>query len=440
MYRKLSKLVVYRNIPADSILFCMGEICRDFYTKEYDKEELTTRIYTQINRLLDIATKYGFNNNLWHDYLAYLLATTETPFSLSCEKQGAGEGYSVNCFAKKDFLVFKELFDYDFTEIEKALQIDCFTIISDYKAIPKNEHRYNKNVSDKIRALSDAIDNAPDADAVFNCVTDFYNRYGVGMFGMNKAFRIVPGSKNGELEAITNTKEVRLCDIVGYDMQKEELRENTEAFVRGQRANNVLLYGDAGTGKSTSIKAILNEYYDSGLRIIEIYKHQFEMLPSVIARIKNRNYRFIIYMDDLSFEENEIEYKYLKAVIEGGLEIKPENVLIYATSNRWHLIKETWNDRNDVSTKNGLHHSDTMEEKLSLYARFGCTINYSKPNQKDYFTIVVELAQRAGIDMTPEELTAGARAWELSHGGRSGRTAEQYINYLSGKPSEENDK
>ena len=202
--------------------------------------------------------------------------------------------------------------------------------------------------------------------------------------------------------------------------------------MQGRKANNVLLFGDSGTGKSTSIKAIVNQYYDQGLRMIEIYKHQFKDLANVIAHIKNRNYRFIIYMDDLSFEEFEVEYKFLKAVIEGGVETKPENILIYATSNRRHLIKETWSDRDDVKNLNGIHKSDTMEEKLSLVNRFGVTISYAKPTQKEYFHIVIELARKEGITMSDEELCKEANKWELSHGGISGRTAQQFVNYLMG--------
>ena len=224
-----------------------------------------------------------------------------------------------------------------------------------------------------------------------------------------------------------------LSDLIGYEIQKQKLIDNTEAFVEGRAANNCLLFGDSGTGKSTSIKAILNEYYDRGLRMIEIYKHQFKDLSNIIAQIKNRNYRFIIYMDDLSFEEFEIEYKFLKAVIEGGMETKPDNVLIYATSNRRHLIRETWSDRSDMSNDE-LHRSDTMQEKLSLVARFGVTINYSKPTKKEFNNIVVELAKRyPGIKLTEEELMAKANMWEMSHGGVSGRTAQQFINYLAGK-------
>ena len=231
---------------------------------------------------------------------------------------------------------------------------------------------------------------------------------------------------------INNTDKTMLSDLVGYELQKQELVRNTEAFLRGQPANNVLLYGDAGTGKSSCVKALLNEYYDDGLRMIEIYKHQFHDLSAVIAAIKQRHYRFIIYIDDLSFEESEMEYKFLKAVIEGGVETRPDNILIYATSNRRHLIKENWSDRDDVESQNGMHRSDTMEEKLSLVNRFGVTINYSKPSQKEYFNIVVELAHRAGLTMSDDELRAEANKWELSHGGISGRTAQQFINYLQG--------
>lgn len=225
-----------------------------------------------------------------------------------------------------------------------------------------------------------------------------------------------------------------LDDLVGYEIQKKKLVDNTEAFVQGKKANNVLLFGDSGTGKSTSIKAIVNQYYKDGLRMIEIYKHQFKYLSEIIAEIKNRNYRFIIYMDDLSFEEFEIEYKFLKAVIEGGVETKPENILIYATSNRRHLIKESWNDRNDQDNSNDRHHSDTVEEKLSLVNRFGVTINYSKPTQKEYFDIVLHLARRAGVTLGDEQLRAEANKWELSHGGISGRTAEQFVSYLASQP------
>ena len=378
-----------------------------------------------------MSTDYGFDDNLWHNYLTYLLITDENPFSLTCEKIGANNG-SVNHFAENDFKQFKALFDYDFASMEEDLGIDCFKQLSNYKAIGKPELMYNKNVSEKVRTLSKKLEQSKDEKEFFEHVTNFYKDYGVGMFGLNKAFRITD-TVPFKFHAINNMDKVMLDDLVGYEIQKKKLVDNTEAFVEGRKANNCLLFGDSGTGKSTSIKAIVNQYYDKGLRMIEIYKHQFKDLSNVIAAIKNRNYKFIIYMDDLSFEEFEIEYKFLKAVIEGGVETKPENILIYATSNRRHLIKETWNDRSDVQVDNGIHKSDTMEEKLSLVNRFGVTINYSKPSQKEYFEIAIQLCRRLGVELSDDEIKAEANKWELSHGGISGRTAQQFANYLAGQ-------
>jgi len=432
MYREIAKLILYGDLDRECILYQFGEIFRRFDEKTSSKPALIKDIYTQIKRLLIVATDYGFNHNLWHNYLTFYMVTNENPFSITCEKVGANDG-SVNHFAKNDFRVFKNLFDFDFSGIERELGIDCFSQLSDYKAIGKKELMYNKNVSEKIIALSAQLEKAADENAFFECVTAFYSDFGVVMFGLNKAFRIKDRADGAiEFLPINNMDKVMLDDLVGYELQKKKLVDNTRAFVEGRKANNVLLFGDSGTGKSTSIKAIVNAFYPQGLRMIEIYKHQFKDLSNVIARIKNRNYKFVIYMDDLSFEEFEIEYKFLKAVIEGGVETKPDNVLIYATSNRRHLIKETWNDRSDVEVDNGMHRSDTMEEKLSLVNRFGVTINFSKPSQKEYFNIVLELAHRQGIHMPDEELRAEANKWELSHGGISGRTAQQFVNYLDG--------
>ncbi len=434
MYKQIPGLVLYRDLGEDSILYKLADIFRDKDYRLASDEELVSRIYQQIKRLLDVATSYGFNRNLWQDYLAFLLITNENSFTLTCEKVGAGDG-TVNKFAKNDYAIFMKLFHFDFSKIEMELGIDCFSTITDYHSLPKKEQMYNQNVSEKVRYISDHVSAAKSVDEVFDIMTNFYKQYGVGMFGLNKAFRIRhEDGRDMEFIAINNTDKVMLSDLVGYELQKQKLIDNTEAFVQGRKANNALLFGDSGTGKSTSIKAIINEYYDQGLRMIEIYKHQFKDLSAVISHVKNRNYKFIIYMDDLSFEEFEIEYKYLKAVIEGGLETKPDNVLIYATSNRRHLIKETWNDRDDVVQDNGMHRSDTMQEKLSLVNRFGVTISYSKPSKKEYNTIVTELAKRyPEIHMTEEELVAEANKWELSHGGVSGRTAQQFINYLAGR-------
>jgi predicted AAA+ superfamily ATPase len=285
-----------------------------------------------------------------------------------------------------------------------------------------------------VRGLSEKLEKTETVDDFFEAVTSFYRDIGVGAFGLNKAFRFrdLP-SGNVEFMPINNMDTVVLDDLVGYELQKEKLIANTKAFVRGQRANNVLLFGDSGTGKSTSIKAIVNEFYSEGLRMIEIYKHQFRFLSQVIAQIKNRNYKFIIYMDDLSFEEDESDYKFLKALIEGGVETRPDNILIYATSNRRHLIKETWRDRSDVEQDGDIHRSDTMEEKLSLANRFGVTIGYYKPSRQEFYEIVVALSEKNGLKIDPDQLKLEADRWEMNHGGISGRTAQQFVDHLLGK-------
>lgn len=433
MYRETAKLLLYSNLGEDSILLQLAEIFRDWQSKACDKPELVHRIYAQIKRLLDISTQYGFNTNLWHNSLTFLLLTNENSFSLTAERVDAGNG-SVNHFAKNDFHIFQNLFRFDFAPIEADLDIDCFTTITHYTALVKQEKNYYRSVSQTVQALSLKLAQARDENEMFDLVTDCYRAYGVGMFGLNRAFRIRSTDSGVEFLPINNTDKVLLKDMIGYELQKQQLVENTEAFIRGLPANNVLLYGDAGTGKSSSVKALINEYYDSGLRMIEIYKYQFRALSSVIAAVKNRNYRFIIYIDDLSFEENEVEYKFLKAVIEGGVETRPDNVLIYATSNRRHLIKETWSDRSDMEHENDVHRSDTMEEKLSLAARFGVAINYNAPNRQQYHEIVKALAERQlHTDLSQDELLLQANRWEIRHGGISGRTAQQFINYLAGK-------
>ncbi|MBR3878565.1 MAG: ATP-binding protein [Clostridia bacterium] len=434
MYREISKLIIYRQSAENEILRELGKVFKDFDMKTASDDDLRTRIYVQVRNLLEVATRYGFDNDLWHNYLTFLIMTDENPFSLTYEKAGVQEG-TVNSFAINDFSVFKALFDFDFSAIEKALDINCFSVLSSYKAIEKREQIFNKNVSEKVRALSRRIEDAKNGEEIFYIVAEFYRDCGVGMFGLNKAFRIETDENctNMRFRAITNMHKVSLDDLIGYESQKRALVENTEAFVSGKGANNLLLYGDSGTGKSTSIKAIINQYYDRGLRMIEIYKHQFGCLSKIISEVKNRNYRFIIYMDDLSFEESEIEYKYLKAIIEGGVETKPDNVLIYATSNRRHLIKETWKDRNDMTQDGDLHRCETIEEKLSLVNRFGLSIGYFKPSRREFDEMVVTLAARyPEIEMDRETLIAEAHKWEMLGGGISGRTAQQFVDHVRG--------
>ena len=388
------------------------------------------QFYEALNRLVEMANRYGFSGNLWHDYLTYLLVNKENAFSTSCEIVGKVEG-SINQMAKHDFVRFKELFDFDIFVFDEIFESGDASVISSYENTDSPNKLFNKEVRDRICELAIRLAKAASADEFMADMVQFYKDFGVGKLGLHKAFRIAHTGENVEIIPITNIPDVRLSDLVGYEIPKQKLIDNTKAFVEGKKANNCLLFGDAGTGKSSSIKGILNEYYDQGLRMIEVYKHQFQDLNELIAQIKNRNYKFIIYMDDLSFEEFEIEYKYLKAVIEGGLEKRPDNILIYATSNRRHLIKEDYSDKE--GTRQDMHTSDTVQEKLSLVYRFGVSIYFGAPDKKEFQKIVSTLAERYGVTLREEELLAEANKWELSHGGLSGRTAQQFIDYLLGK-------
>lgn len=402
--------------------------------EDSDTERMQELFFDCAHRLLELAGSHGFYGNLWHCYLTNLLVNCENSYSMACEIRGETEG-SINEAALHDIEIFKEFFDADFPSLLKTLQAEDCAMLFDYQVSRQESRVYNARICRRICTLAKELGECRTASEMKHALTDFYRDYGVGKFGLHKSFRVLHKEDGAQIVPILNIAHVKLSDLVGYENAKQKLVENTEAFVSGRKANNCLLYGDAGTGKSSSIKGIINEYYDRGLRIIEIYKHQFQDLNDVIAQIKNRNYKFIIYMDDLSFEDFEIEYKYLKAVIEGGLEKKPENVLIYATSNRRHLVREKFSDKEE--RQDDLHKGDTVAEKLSLVARFGVTIYFGAPDRKLFREIVRTLAERNSIRMDEEELYLQAGQWELNHGGLSGRTAQQFIDYLAGREAEE---
>lgn len=421
------ELIVYKELEDGQILKDMVWLMEHYRSGDSGAKPL---FYECMHGLLERAATNGFCGNLWHCYLADLLVNNENSYSLACEIRGEVPG-SINQLVLHDIAIFKEFFAYDYTEMMEVLKVPEFGLILAYEGEQRASRVYSTRIRDRICSLAGQLAEAANEQEMKKILTEFYQEYGVGKLGLHKAFRVVHEEEGARIVPIRNISHVQLDDLIGYEIPKKKLIRNTEAFVSGRRANNCLLFGDAGTGKSTSIKAIANEYYDRGLRIIEIYKHQFHDLNDVVAQIKNRNYRFIIYMDDLSFEEFETEYKYLKAVIEGGLEKKPDNVLIYATSNRRHLIRENFSDKE--GRRDQMHSSDTVQEKLSLVYRFGVTIFFCGPDKKQYQEIVKGLAARYGIAMEEETLLAEAGKWEMSHGGLSGRTAQQFIDYLRGQ-------
>lgn len=419
----ISELVIYRNLKHEDLFEDMAGLMG------LGKEGQKADPFACAGELVELAVEYGFEGNLWHCFLALCLADNENAYTTTCEIRGNAGG-TLDMLAKNDYRIFKALFDYDLETLEPAAM---WKEIAHYRPSRQESLVFNRRIRDRIVDLAVLLEQSEDENEFQSHMAAFYGEYGVGKFGLNKAFRIIEKEEEHKviIDPIINVEHIYFKDIVGYEMQKKKLIENTEAFISGKEANNVLLFGDAGTGKSSSVKAILNEYYGQGLRMIEVYKHQFKALSEVLEQIKDRNYKFIIYMDDLSFEEYELEYKYLKAILEGGLGKRPKNVLIYATSNRRHLIREKFSDKRELD--DDLHNNDTVQEKLSLAARFGVTIYYGSPDKFQFQGIVKALAEKYHLDMPEEELLLEANKWEISHGGLSGRTASQFITHLLGR-------
>ena len=362
--------------------------------------------------ILTLAVKHGWQGNLYLCHAAYTLLTAENLFSLRWERN--------RCRQDGLYAIALE----DIRQLQGVL-----------KNLKTNSLLLNFQAAVPVTALGKAVNKlAPrllteTAKAVLSALVRHYVKAGCGIFALTNFFRTDNTARPIPVERSSG---VTLDDLVGYDKQKAQLTANTEAFLAGKPANNVLLYGDAGTGKSTSIQGLGLRYGKHGLRIIEVYKHQAGLIPTLFTQLKNRNYRFILFIDDLSFEETELEYKQLKATLEGGTEPLPDNVLLYVTSNRRHLVRENWKDRDDMEHNGDMHRSETMEEKLSLSARFGLQIFYPSPSFAEYQNIVKTLAQKnaAAQKLTMEELHAAAARWEITSGSTSGRTARQFINSL----------
>lgn len=247
-------------------------------------------------------------------------------------------------------------------------------------------------------------------------------KYGYGRYAQNRMFIL----KNGETVPVRYPDTQRLSELYGYERERKAVIDNTLALLRGRPAQNVLLYGDAGTGKSSTVKAIVNEYADEGLRLIEVTKEQLRDIPHIIDSISKNPLKFILFIDDLSFSSDDDCFGALKATLEGSVSARENNIAIYATSNRRHLVKESFSDREG----DDIHRNDTIQELISLSARFGLTVCFSKPDKKAYLNIVSELAKKRGIDMDADVLAVKAETFALRGSGRSARTAKQFVNQL----------
>jgi predicted AAA+ superfamily ATPase len=406
---KLNDLIVYDRISDDQDVLYVLKSIEHLHHEDIQHEFMT--------HMLRLAERYDLHDHLMQGLITYLLAMHENAFTLSLERNVTVED-NLKYLVMKDLHYFFDLMHESYQELAEG----SLNLLKNYK---HSRPIINKEIYELLSDLQEKLAQSKSVEEFYEILYNHYMHYGVGKYGLNKAFRY----RDDKIVSIDHIDDHTLEQLIGYERQKKKLIANTEAFINGKKANNVLLYGDNGTGKSSSVKALLNRYYKQGLRMVEVYKHQFIQLPQIIGELQNRHYKFIIFMDDLSFEEFETEYKYLKAVIEGGLEKKPDNILIYATSNRRHLIKETWEDREGSE----ININDAKQEKLSLVARFGVQILYTHPNKKEYLEIVDGLAKEHGLNVDEKELHRLAMEWELRNGGYSGRTAKQFINMMLGQ-------
>ena len=355
----------------------------------------------------------------WQAHLVARLLDDENPFSLAAEKGAAGSSGAFLGQTRRDLGTLRELFDLDAGALLAMVEDKVPGLAGLW--VPWENPEWAGDDARRVTARKLAV--ARDWDGCAELLAEHFQRHGAGPFGRYRAFR---WGADG-LRAVARPDPASLAGLVGYGREREPLIRNTERFLAGLPAHHALLYGLPGTGKSSTVKAILNEYANEGLRLVEVIKEDLAALPRVLEVLRGRGGRFILFVDDLSFEEHEVEYKSLKALLEGSIEEPPENVRLYATSNRRNLIRESFSDR---ETDDDVHARDTMQEKLSLAARFGLRLTFPSPDQRRYLEIVAGLAGQRGLKLSAEDLRERALLWDRWHAGRSGRTARQFVDEL----------
>ena len=390
------------------LIVCRNLLDEEVFGGETDEFKINARLIERAERL-------GLSGNLYRTYLIYLLAHDPNLISTSIEMQGGKIGKSLREIFKRDIEILLPILRGEVTSELKLL--------NDYKPTAENQ-------TESFNELRRRLENLKGAPEMAYTFIEHYRKFGFGDIAAYRAFHWDAEAKN--IVGIRHFETIRLDDLIGYAHQKELLTGNTTAFVDGKPANNVLLVGARGTGKSSGVKALVNEYYAKGLRLVQITKPQLRDLPEIMKTLRKfMSKRFIIFLDDLSFDEGEAEYKHLKSAIEGGVESRPENVLIYATSNRRHLIRETWRDRGDDQDE--LYRDDSANETISLSDRFGLIIHYTAPTQAEYLEIIRSMLKRQGVELDEEKLKLEGLRWEMSHSGRNGRTAQQFVNHFLGQ-------
>lgn len=386
--RKIFSIAVFRNVTQDKTINDLWKLIGSDHDNDTD---IVNDYAWFISRL------YNENINLSE----YILKKVLEDENFYIEGKAAGKEFDplIEETVENELKIFQKLSRITPEDIADEIDYDGF--------LPK----WKTSKIDFVKEYKSRIDNI--------------ERYGYGKFAQNRMFIL----RKGEITPVKHPDPQRLSDLYGYEMERQTVINNTLALLKGKPAQNVLLYGDAGTGKSSTVKAVVNEFADKGLRLIEITKEQLRDIPDIIESISSNPLKFIIFIDDLSFVAGEDCFGALKATLEGSVSARTGNTAIYATSNRRHLVKESFSDRNG---DDDVHRNDTLQETLSLSARFGLRVNFSRPDKKAYVTIATELARSKGITLSDDELALKAEQFAISSGnGRSARTAKQFVAGLS---------
>jgi len=422
----INSLCIFTNIKEDRVLKKYKTLLKYLNKKEITVEKGITLYNDFVYELLNKEIRTSFkkyiidmiflDNNSFTNMIDYENLNNTIIKQVQYELKVLEYISNIKSAEIKDYIINKgkaKNFEIDVVNSLIDFEVDSDVDYNSYKAIDKL----------KLNILScdnwgDSLDN----------IIEFYKKYGTGIFGEYRAFVWEHEEDRTYLRGVDAPDPVKLKDLVGYEDQKETIIDNTKQFLNGYPANNLLLYGSRGTGKSSTVKAIINEYYTEGLRLIEVDKDKLVDFTKIIRMLKNKNLKFIIFVDDLVFEEGEASYSALKTILEGGIENNSSNILIYATTNRKHLVKETFSER----ASDDVHANDAIEEKLSLSDRFGITVSFYSPDQKEYLKIIDGIVESRGLEVDINYLHAEALKWVRWHNARSPRTAKQFINWLEG--------